>query len=127
MKVVDSSALYQIVLGTSLAPAVAAHLDDDLLAPELLITEVLHRLRHLANGKVITARRADQAVEILATADIEYLRCWPYTDRIGDLRHNVTTADATYVALAEELGCPLLTCDARLGRAPGLRVPVIVV
>lgn len=36
-----------------------------------------------------------------------------------DLRDNVTAYDATYVTLAEALGATLVTCDARLARAPG--------
>ncbi len=35
------------------------------------------------------------------------------------LRRNLTAYDATYVALAEALGAPLLTRDRRLGAAPG--------
>jgi predicted nucleic acid-binding protein len=42
-------------------------------------------------------------------------------ERIWELRENVTPADAAYVALAEELGAPLLTTDARLTRAVGPR------
>ena len=38
-------------------------------------------------------------------------------DRVWELRHNVTAYDATYVALAEELDCSLLTADARLANA----------
>lgn len=41
------------------------------------------------------------------------------------LRHNITFADATYVALAEHLGAPLLTGDHRLAEAPTLPVPVL--
>jgi predicted nucleic acid-binding protein len=32
---------------------------------------------------------------------------------------NVTAYDAAFIALAEVLGVLLVTCDARLGRAPG--------
>ena len=44
-------------------------------------------------------------------------RCW-------ELRDNVTPYDAAYVALAEALGVPLLTADARLANAPGIRCEV---
>jgi predicted nucleic acid-binding protein len=50
------------------------------------------------------------------------IRRYPHTallDRIWALRHNLTAYDAAYVALAEALGAPLLTCDARLAAAPG--------
>ena len=35
-----------------------------------------------------------------------------------------TAYDAAYVALAEVVGGPLLTTDARLSKAPGLPIPV---
>ena len=44
-----------------------------------------------------------------------------------ELRENVTAYDATCVALAELLGCALLTADRRLSRAPGVRCPITVV
>ena len=40
-------------------------------------------------------------------------------ERIWSLRHNITAYDAAYVALAEHLGFPLLTRDARLSRSAG--------
>ncbi len=41
--------------------------------------------------------------------------------RAWELRANVTVYDALYVALAELLDVVLVTADARLTRAPGLR------
>ncbi|WP_425402618.1 type II toxin-antitoxin system VapC family toxin [Geodermatophilus telluris] len=48
-------------------------------------------------------------------------------DRVWQLRATVTPYDATYVALAEALGCALVTADGRLARASGLSCPVTVV
>jgi predicted nucleic acid-binding protein len=42
------------------------------------------------------------------------------------LRHNMTAYDAAFVVLAETLAVPLVTCDARLARAPGHRAEVEV-
>ena len=42
-----------------------------------------------------------------------------FLTRIWQLRNNMTAYDAVYVALAESLAVPLLTCDARLAAAPG--------
>ncbi|THJ66860.1 twitching motility protein PilT [Arthrobacter echini] len=46
-------------------------------------------------------------------------RCW-------ELRQNLTTYDASYVALAEKLEVLLPTADAQLSRAPGTRCEVEV-
>jgi predicted nucleic acid-binding protein len=46
--------------------------------------------------------------------------------RVWELRDVLTAYDAAYVALAEALGVPLLTCDGRLGRASGHSAEVLV-
>jgi predicted nucleic acid-binding protein len=43
----------------------------------------------------------------------------PLLPRILALRNNVTAYDGASVALAEVLGLPLLTADARLARSSG--------
>ena len=48
-------------------------------------------------------------------------------ERVWDLRENLSAYDASYVALAELLNCPLMTADARLSRAPGVRCSITVV
>ena len=48
-------------------------------------------------------------------------------DRAWELRESLSAYDASYVALAELLGCNLLTADARLSRAPGVRCPITLV
>lgn len=48
-------------------------------------------------------------------------------ERIWGLRSSVSAHDAAYVSLVESLGCALVTADARLSRAPGLRCAVTVV
>jgi predicted nucleic acid-binding protein len=47
--------------------------------------------------------------------------------RVWELRDNVAAYGATYVALAEHLGCALLTADRRLAGASGLNCAVTVV
>ena len=44
-----------------------------------------------------------------------------------DLRDNITAYDAMYVALAEAMDAPLVTCDGPLGATPGhaARIDVI--
>jgi predicted nucleic acid-binding protein len=43
-----------------------------------------------------------------------------------ELRSNVSTHDASYIALAEQLGCALIAADARLSPAHGPRCPITV-
>lgn len=64
------------------------------------------------------------AMETLATAPIDRFDHAAFIDRIWELRDNLTAYDATYVAPAERLGVPLVTCDARLGSAPGHRAKI---
>jgi predicted nucleic acid-binding protein len=45
----------------------------------------------------------------------------PLLDRMWQLRSNVTPYDAAYIALAERLGGPLITCDAKLAGASRVR------
>jgi len=51
----------------------------------------------------------------------------PLLLRSWQLRSNLTSYDACYVALAEALSCTLLTADERLSRAPGIRCEVEVI
>jgi predicted nucleic acid-binding protein len=47
--------------------------------------------------------------------------------RAYELRANVSAYDATYVALAEQLDCALVTGDRRLAAAPGTRCAITVI
>jgi predicted nucleic acid-binding protein len=51
--------------------------------------------------------------------EIELLPFAPFSDRIWELRHTVTSYDAWYVAVAENLAVPLATLDDRPARANG--------
>ena len=67
-----------------------------------------------------------KAVEDLLSLPIARFPTGPLMIRAYELRSNVTPYDATYVALAEGLSCPLVTADARLARAPGIHCAVDV-
>jgi predicted nucleic acid-binding protein len=53
--------------------------------------------------------------------DIQLFPFYPFAQRIWDLRSNITSYDAWYVALAEALECPLATLDSKLTGASGVR------
>lgn len=77
-------------------------------------------------GKLSAARAAD-ALDGLASASIELLSTVSLIPRMWELRDNVSGYDAAYVAAAEALDCPLLTADARLSRANDLRCDIPLV
>jgi predicted nucleic acid-binding protein len=47
--------------------------------------------------------------------------------RVWELRQNLSAYDASYVALAEAMSCPLHTADARLARALGPTCTIVLV
>ena len=92
---------------------------DDLYAPELLRVEAANVLRRLERGKEITEQEANAAFEDLMELDVELHSFEAFSERVWDLRHNVTSYDGWYVALAEALDLPLATLDTRLVKAEG--------
>lgn len=74
----------------------------------------------------ITDQRFADAVSDLQDLDFDRYPTLQFMARAYDLRANMTAYDAAYVALAEELGCELLTADTRLGQNPGPRCAVRV-
>ena len=64
-------------------------------------------------------QEANAAFEDLMELDVELQAFEPFSERVWDLRHNVTSYDGWYVALAEALDLPLATLDKRLVKAEG--------
>ena len=122
MIVVDASALIEVLLNTPSGYRITQRLFDEqetLHVPCLLDIEVAQVLRRYALAGELNATRGLQAIEDLS--DFPLIR-YPhdlFLSRIWELRHNVTAYDAAYIALAEALDAPLLTCDARLASAAG--------
>lgn len=122
MIVVDASAMTELLLQTPLGSHVEARLfreSDDFHAPHLLDVEVVQALRRLVRTGEVLPDRAEEAIEDLTVFHV--LR-HPHVDLLGrawELRDNVTAYDAMYVALAEALDAPLVTCDGPLGATPG--------
>jgi predicted nucleic acid-binding protein len=86
--------------------------------------EVASALRRLLRAGVIDEDRAKQALADLVVHPLERYPHVALLPRIWELRHNLTAHDAAYGALAEALGAVLVTADARLAGAPGLRCAV---
>jgi predicted nucleic acid-binding protein len=95
-------------------------------APELIDVEALHVVRAQRRRGRLDDSQAQQAAERLISAPLARMTHRPLLTRIWQLRDVLTAYDAAYVALAETLDVPLLTCDARLGRAHGHDAEVLV-
>jgi predicted nucleic acid-binding protein len=91
----------------------------ELSVPDLVDVEVLSALRRRWLSKTMTARRLAAAVDDLGALPADRYPVLPFMSRAYELRVNVGAYDATYVALAEQLDCVLVTADRRLPSAPG--------
>ena len=99
---------------------------QDLAAPELIDLEVISVLRRQLSARKIDVRRALLALDDLLELPIRRAPHRPLLRRCWELRDNLTVYDAAYVALAEVLDAPLITADARLAKAPGVKCAVEV-
>lgn len=128
MIVVDASVLSNALGddGHDGAAARARLAADDLSAPDLIDVETVAVLRKRWLANDLGGRRFLSAIGDLENLTLERYPTLGLMRRAFELRANVTTYDAAYVALAEHLGCVLLTADERLANAPGLQCPVEV-
>lgn len=124
LAVVDASALVAFYAADDPRRAsVAARLavGDALFAPAHLDAEIVSALRGLSRSNPVLRAAVPEALLHLANFPIRRMRLAPLLQRIWELRDNLTAYDAAYVTLAERLGSPLITCDAKLPRASGPR------
>lgn len=129
MMVIDCSAMVELLtsedeLGERVRAAVAG---KKLFAPHIIDLEFASVLRGMVAGRKLDRARADRALESLIRSDLDrYEHTW-YLPRIWELRGNMTTYDASYVALAEALKFPLLTVDGKFERTPGANCEVMTI
>lgn len=121
--VLDASVVVAALVdsGPDGAWAEAALTDPALAAPHHLPVEVASILRRAILAGDISGDTASLAHADLLDLRIELFPYRPLASRVWQLRDNVTSYDAWYVALAERLDAPLATLDGRLVRAPGPR------
>lgn len=130
MIVLDASAVIEWLLRTDKGSRVEAQIfsrANTLHAPHLLDVEAAHALRRYVREHEVTEARAEQLLQNLVELRILRHRHTPLLNRVWELRHHLTAYDAVYVALAEALDAPLLTCDAKIAAAPGHHAIVEVV
>lgn len=119
--VVDASAIVSLLIDPGpLGDAIGARLaGTTAVAPTHLPVQVTNVLRRRRNAGLLSTAEARLAFGAFADLSIEL---WPWevvAQRVWQLGDNLSSYDAAYVALAENIGCPLVTGDARIARAPG--------
>ena len=96
----------------------------DASMPDLADVETVAVLRQRWLAGTLTARRFRDAVGDLTALPVTRYPTGPLMARAYELRASVTPYDASYLALAEGLACTLVTADARLSRAAGVRCTI---
>jgi len=127
MIVVDASVLVEVLSNDSPSAALAWQAvrdDPEWASVGHLHAEVFSAVRGQVLGGVLSARRAEASLSNLAALSLLIVDTTLLLVRMWELRDNLTGYDAAYVAAAEALACPLVTADARLATAPGLRCEV---
>lgn len=129
MIVIDASVLANVVGDDGNAGRVARArlaVASGVAAPDLVDVETVSVFRKRWLAGELTARRFRAAIDDLVALPIDRFPVAPLMIRAYELRAAVTAYDSSYIALAEGLSCVLVTADARLARAPGIRCAVEV-
>ena len=129
MVVVDASVLVEALAddgdrGDAVRSLLLA--EGSLAVPDVADVETVSVLRRQWLRGGISGGRLRAAVGDLEDLPVTRFPSAPLMRRAYELRQNVTPYDACYLALAEALGCELLTLDRRLARLPGVRCRVVV-
>ena len=131
MIVVDAAAVVDVLLDAGdhagwIREALA--IAQEAQAPALVDYEVASAMRRLVLNGAVPPERGAAALTDLRDFRLVRHPPGPYLARIWELRASLTSYDASYVALAEALDCPLVTSDLRLARSHGhdaeIRSPV---
>ncbi len=129
MPVLDASALAAYLTNGEAADAVRSELRErssPIWAPHLVDAEVGHVLRRSVLWGELAESAAREALTDLASLPLRRAPQRGLLPRAWEMRANVSFYDALYVALAERAALPLLTLDARLSRASGVRAEIRV-
>lgn len=131
MIVLDASAAIAWLLKTPAAAKVDRRLfsfpPPTLHAPHLLDVEIAQVLRRYVRDKTMTASRGEEALQDLQDLPLNRYPHDILIPRVWELRAVLSAYDAVYVALAELLDAPLLTCDRKIALASQHRATVEVV
>jgi predicted nucleic acid-binding protein len=125
--VLDASALVELLTRSDRGQQVESRIlraSDSIHAPALIDLEVAQVLRRYVSTGQVPEHWARMALDIAVAFPMRRYFHEPLVKRVWELKENLTAYDAAYVSLAEALRAPLVTCDAKLARAPGLRASI---
>ena len=106
--------MVEALVGRDADPNLLDALAGEVDAPHLLDVEVLSVSRGLTLGGKLDPDVAEAAPRDHLALTITRHELAPISDRVWELRHQFTSYDACYLALAEALQAPLYTCDTKL-------------
>jgi len=95
-----------------------------LVAPDHLHVEVASALRRLERHGRLSLGAATRAHTRALSMPLQLAPYVALSSRVWERRGVLSAYNAAYVALAERLEAPLLTLDAEIADAPGLRCEV---
>ena len=95
--------------------------------PSIFDAEVLSALRGLVRGGKFAGTAATELVADLMVLPVDRWHMSPLLPRMWELRENLTSYDAAYVALAELTGAVLVTGDERITASPGARCTIQII
>lgn len=126
MLVLDASLAVELALATASdrIADIAFRIGEELHAPHLIDIEFALALRRFVLVREIDLETAQQAFQDFEDLPLNRYPHAVFLPRIWELRNALSTYDAAYVALAEALHAPLLTCDAKLSRSHGHRAEI---
>ena len=91
-------------------------LEEAVAAPELMLTETTNVLRKLEASRHISTTEANGAHRDLLRMRAQIFPFQPLAERVWTLRGQISSYDATYIALAESLDTSLATLDRKLAK-----------
>ncbi len=126
--VVDASIVFRLLANVKGDDLLRRRLARKVHAPALIDVEITSVVR----GHVITSKPevhiSEERAQIMLRryAELRIVRhpMAPLRSRVLQLRNNLTAYDGMYVALAELLGVPLLTDDAKFAGSTGHRAEI---
>lgn len=124
MIVLDASAVVELVLGRGVSELRTRARGQSLHAPYVIEVETLQAIRNAVRRDAVSDSGAALARANLSSLTLVLYPHRPVMERIWELRHTHSAYDASYIALAELLPAPLVTCDARLARSTGHRAEI---